>query len=255
MRGAQEANGTIVGVLSENLEKVALSRENRDLIVEGKLTLISPYDPLAGFNVGNAMQRNKLIYALSKMALVVSSDYQKGGTWAGAFEQLEKFRFVPIYVRSTGEPQKGLEALRKLGALPWPNPQTIQELESLFHDPINQNNPPLQNDLPLSLNGANQAINGTSQKQSLPEVEQTSRSIQEQKTLAEELFNKVIELLSRTKSPKTEAQVAEELGVSKSQAREWLLRLVENGQFEKLSKPVRYRSSAHEKSLFEYTGA
>ena len=92
--------------------------------MDGQLVLISPYDPSAGFNVGHAMQRNKLIYALADAALVVSSDYEKGGTWAGAVEQLEKLRLVPVYVRSNGETGKGLEALRRKGALPWPNPET-----------------------------------------------------------------------------------------------------------------------------------
>jgi hypothetical protein len=41
------------------------------------------------------MQRNKLIYALADAALVVTSDFQKGGTWAGAIEQLERLAFIP----------------------------------------------------------------------------------------------------------------------------------------------------------------
>jgi hypothetical protein len=82
------------------------------------------YDPSAGFNVGHAMQRNKLIYALADAALVVNSDYEKGGTWAGAVEQLEKLHLVPLYVRTDGEAGKGLEALRRKGASPWPNPPT-----------------------------------------------------------------------------------------------------------------------------------
>ncbi len=49
----------------------------------------------------------KLIYALADAALVVSSDYEKGGTWAGAVEQLEKLQFVPVYVRSNGFEQLG----------------------------------------------------------------------------------------------------------------------------------------------------
>lgn len=43
------------------------------------------------------MQRNKLIYALADASLVVSSDLNKGGTWAGAVEQLDKLKFVPVY--------------------------------------------------------------------------------------------------------------------------------------------------------------
>ena len=68
------------------------------------------------------MQRNKLIYALADAALVVNSDFEKGGTWAGAVEQLEKLRLVPLYVRSRGEISTGLEALRRKGAAPWPDP-------------------------------------------------------------------------------------------------------------------------------------
>jgi predicted Rossmann fold nucleotide-binding protein DprA/Smf involved in DNA uptake len=101
----------------------------------GRLVLISPYDPAAGFNVGHAMQRNKLIYALADAALVMSSDYQKGGTWAGATEQLDKLRFVPIYVRAQGEVGKGLEALRQRGALPWPGSITPEGFGDLLDSP------------------------------------------------------------------------------------------------------------------------
>ena len=123
MRGALEAGGRVAGVLADSLERAAMNREHRHALLEGQLVLISPYDPSVGFNVGHAMQRNKLIYALADAALVVNADLQKGGTWAGASEQLDKLHLVPVYVRSTGELGKGLEALRKKGALPWPNPE------------------------------------------------------------------------------------------------------------------------------------
>jgi len=128
MRGALEADGTVVGVLADNLERVSLNREYRSPLMEGQLVLVSPYDPMGEFNVGNAMQRNKLIYALADAALVISSDYQKGGTWAGATEQLTKLRLVPVFVRSRGNIEKGLEELQNMGALPWPNPGNPAEL-------------------------------------------------------------------------------------------------------------------------------
>lgn len=128
MRGALETGGKVVGILADNLERLSLNREHRNFLMAGQLLLASPYDPVAGFNVGHAMQRNKLIYALADSALVVSSDYKKGGTWAGAVEQLEKLQLVRIYVRSNGKTGKGLEALRHKGALPWPNPETPEEL-------------------------------------------------------------------------------------------------------------------------------
>ncbi|HEU4434338.1 MAG TPA: DNA-processing protein DprA, partial [Pyrinomonadaceae bacterium] len=143
MRGALAAGGKAVGVMADSLERAALNREHRDLLLDSKLVLISPYDPSAGFNVGHAMQRNKLIYALADAALVVNSDFEKGGTWAGAAEQLDKWHFVPIYVRSTGDLGRGLEALQRKGAIPWPNSSTAEEVEQLISqtDSVTQNAP------------------------------------------------------------------------------------------------------------------
>ena len=132
MRGSIEAGGKAIGVLADSLETVSMQRGNRNLIMDGRLVLISPYDPGAGFNVGNAMQRNKLIYAMADAALVVNSDLNKGGTWAGAVEQLDKLRFAPVYVRSTGERGPALDALIGKGALPWPNPVDAASFESIF---------------------------------------------------------------------------------------------------------------------------
>lgn len=132
MRGALDAGGCVAGVLADSLERVVLKREHRDFLMDGRLTVISPYDPTAGFNVGHAMQRNKLIYALADAALVVSSDFEKGGTWNGAVEQLEKLRFAPLYVRTSGDINKGLEALRRKGALPWPNPASKESLDEVL---------------------------------------------------------------------------------------------------------------------------
>ncbi|MDH4867561.1 DNA-processing protein DprA [Alcaligenes nematophilus] len=133
MRGALEGGGKVCGVLADSLEKTTMNREHRNLLLNGQLVLISPYDPSAGFNVGNAMQRNKLIYALADTSLVVSSDLNKGGTWAGAVEQLDKLKFVPVFIRSTGESSAGLDGLRKKGALPWPSPQDVDSFEDVFN--------------------------------------------------------------------------------------------------------------------------
>jgi predicted Rossmann fold nucleotide-binding protein DprA/Smf involved in DNA uptake len=130
MRGALEAGGTVTGVLADSLERTSLNREHRNLLLEGRLVLISPYDPGAGFNVGHAMLRNKLVYALADAALVVNADLDRGGTWAGATEQLDKLRLVPVYVRSTGEPAPGLEALQRRGALPWHDPADADGLDA-----------------------------------------------------------------------------------------------------------------------------
>ena len=133
MFGALQQGGKVIGVLADSLEKGAINRENRNGLINGQLVLISSYDPRAGFNVGNAMRRNRLIYALADASLVVNADLNKGGTWAGAIEQLDKLRMVPVYVRATGETSADLEALRKKrGAMPWPNPPDADALKEMF---------------------------------------------------------------------------------------------------------------------------
>ena len=142
MRGALEAGGRSVGVLANGLERAALNRGNRGALMEGQLVLVCPYDPAAPFVVGHAMQRNKLIYALSDAALVVNSDHGHGGTWAGATDQLDKLGFVSVYVRACGERSEGLERLLDRGAKPWPNPKTPEALQSILQGD------PLQDQLP-----------------------------------------------------------------------------------------------------------
>ncbi len=159
MYGALRKWGTASGVLTGDLEREALNREHRDMLLEGRLVLISPFDPKAGFHAGNAMQRNKLIYALADAGLVVESDHNKGGTWTGAVEQLDKLKLVPVYVRSGGETSAGLEALRRKGALEWPNPQTPEEFRAAVagdHLPSTPEAP----DQPPLLPAASDAANG-----------------------------------------------------------------------------------------------
>ena len=95
--------------------------------MDGRLSLVCPYDAAARFLAGHVIQRNKLIYALSDAALVVNSDRGRGGTWAGATEQLDRLRFVPVYARADGERSEGIEALLNRGAQAWANRKTPDE--------------------------------------------------------------------------------------------------------------------------------
>ncbi len=131
MNGALNAGGTAIGVLGDSLQAAAMNREHRKMLLEGRLVLISPFDPSIGFQRWRAMQRNKLVYALADASLVVRSD-QKGGTWEGAVEQLKKYKSVPVFVRASGNRSPALNALRKMGALPWPEPRSVQELDSIL---------------------------------------------------------------------------------------------------------------------------
>lgn len=132
MGAALRAGGRVSAVLADSLAKTVQSREYRDPLRNGNLVLISPYDPHATFNASLATQRNKQIYALADAALVVSASFKKGGTWAGAVEQLDKLRFLPVYLRATGGLSAGLDALRAKGAISWPDPQDGAAFEQLF---------------------------------------------------------------------------------------------------------------------------
>jgi DNA processing protein len=241
MRGALYASGMVAGVLADSLERAALNREYRNHLMNGQLVLLSPYDPSAIFNAGNAMQRNKLIYALADAALAVSSDCDKGGTWTGAVEQLEKLRFVPVYVRSNGETCKGLEALQLRGALPWPEPKTPEALAEVFGGDVSlKKSAPPGSELFSSVSG--EAGLAHEIPQSLPPVNDsfTRLSLKSPPAPADELFARVRELLWKMNTPRTDAEIACDLNVSKSQAKEWLQRLVREGVLEKYTRPVRY---------------
>ena len=122
MNGALGAGGRAVGVLPGDLEKAAMHREYRNWLLDERLVLVSPFDPSLRFTAAQAMQRNRVIYALAEAALVVNADVNRGGTWAGAVEQLKKYH-MPVFVRTSGGPSAGLAALQQRGALPWPEPE------------------------------------------------------------------------------------------------------------------------------------
>src|ERR1019366_1687166 len=117
MGAALEAGGTAFGVLADSLERTVRQPDLRQLLLDGQLVLLTPYAPTAGFSVGAAMGRNKVIYGLADFAVVVSSDYQTGGTWAGAAEAL-KAGWCPVFARDGANVPKGNRELLKLGAAP-----------------------------------------------------------------------------------------------------------------------------------------
>jgi len=267
MRGALEEGGKVIGVLADSLEKTAMKRDHRYLLMDGQLVLISPYDPNAGFNVGNAMQRNKVIYALADASLVMSSDLNKGGTWTGATEQLDKLKLVPVYVRLTGNDSEGLNALHEKGAIPWPTPQDVEAFNALFDmtmltPPVltqpelgllsnNETPMPLPNTAPVILDNHSLLVPVV---ESLPPaiavpqnqvvvdmMSEIPRVALSEYRPADILFATVRESVQRfLTAPMKDAEVAAALDVSSSQAKAWLQRLVEEGVLEKRGKPVRY---------------
>lgn len=97
MGAALQAGGRVVGLPADAMMRLLKDSSVHGAIDEGRLCLATPYAPSAGFSVGAAMARNKLIYGLAQVTLVVTSDDGTGGTWAGATEALKR-RLAPVAV-------------------------------------------------------------------------------------------------------------------------------------------------------------
>lgn len=132
MSGALGAGGRASGVLASDLARAATHRDNRDALLDGRLVLVSAYDPAARFLPGHAMERNHSVHGLADASLVVDALVDRGGTWAGAAAQLGRGSACPVYVRATLDRSEGLSALQALGALPWPDPRRPENLAEIL---------------------------------------------------------------------------------------------------------------------------
>jgi predicted Rossmann fold nucleotide-binding protein DprA/Smf involved in DNA uptake len=115
MLAAADAGGTAIGVVAEALERAVRRQDLRTHIGAGELSLIAAQHPGAGFSVGGAMGRNRLIYCLAEAAVVVASR-ESGGTRAGALENL-KAGWVPLFVRDDSDAPAGNRELLAAGGL------------------------------------------------------------------------------------------------------------------------------------------
>lgn len=115
----------VVGVPAEGILRASRNAEIRRRVHDGELCIASPYAPGAPFTAGDAMGRNKIVCALSRVTFVVASDNGSGGTWGGAKEALDRgFGQVAVWA---GEGAKdGNAALIRRGATP------VTELTAMF---------------------------------------------------------------------------------------------------------------------------
>jgi predicted Rossmann fold nucleotide-binding protein DprA/Smf involved in DNA uptake len=124
MDGAFQAGGAAVGVLADSLVQKVSQPDNRSAVQDGKLVLLTPYAPSAGFTVGAAMARNKIIYGLSRAVVVIAADKDKGGTWAGAVEALKQ-RWGRVLVWTGPGAGTGNAGLVSLGATAVSTPDEV----------------------------------------------------------------------------------------------------------------------------------
>ena len=234
MLGALECEGTAVGVLADSLLRSATSAKYRKYLMAGDLALVSPFNPEAGFNVGNAMARNRFIYCLADTAVVISSTPNKGGTWNGAIEDLET-RWVPLWVKKSGEEKSGNPELIKLGGRRLP--EDLSNLTNLFDD-SSTNGATTSSSSVLPSSASPQAAVGTEPAE--PPVIEEPPAVAKQLTIPEKLDLDALFLhrFGELTSSKTlsSAEISERLKIEETQTNAWLKRGVSEKKIEKLDR-------------------
>ena len=256
MKGALEAEGTAVGVLADSLLRACSSSKYREHLVDNSLVLLSPFSPEAGFNVGNAMQRNKYLYCLADAALAVHSG-KKGGTWSGSKENL-KYRWVPMWVKRNNDPEAGNDDLIREGAIAAPPDIGDVDVRALFavenqtayagSDLFGSNVEAAKEGEAIYSDDAGAHVIGSGKKatteSSTPNVEGTPPDL----SFYELFLAKVLPICSDTAH--TPDELVELLGLHKPQLNIWLKQAVADGKLEKLNRPVRYQATGdHQATL------
>lgn len=260
MLGALENEGTSVGVLADSLLRAATSAKYRKYLLAGDLVLVSPFNPEAGFNVGNAMARNKHIYCLSDAAVVVNSTPDKGGTWTGATEDL-KSGWVPLWVQHKDDPASGNAALVQKGAR-W-FPRDLPALSSLWETVNGRDTAPEETSLPLLQQSETEQApseaatlhkmaalagsdDGTADARPSTDPIATVDAKDSSSKPASDFYSLFLQCLRglTDDAPMKVEDIAARLELEKAQVNAWLKRGTTDGQIKKLSKPVRYQSAS-----------
>ena len=225
-------NGCAISIVSNNLNKKIKEKSVRNAILEGRLLVMSTVNPDAHFTVYRAMDRNKYIYGLSQYAVVVSSSYDKGGTWNGATENLKR-KWVPLYVRNDEGIPLGNKNLMELGGKPI-NLKAIEEsnisIEEFFKNNIEKKyNQEEIHQLDIY------SINKKSENQEISKVmeENNSKSLDVYDLVLPYIKQAIVE-------PKNQKELSEILNVNRTQISTWIKRAMEENEIKKLSNPVRY---------------
>ena len=106
MSAAMARGGIALGVVADSLERLVRRKAWRERLLGGALVLVSEHHPSRRFDVGWAMQRNRVIYCLARAAVVVASDAGRGGTWDGATRNAAA-GWVPLFVRDAANAPAG----------------------------------------------------------------------------------------------------------------------------------------------------
>lgn len=254
------AGGICVEFVADSMYKKIQSKEYRLPINDGRLLVLSAVRPDAGFNVANAMNRNKFVYALSQRAFVIASDKGKGGTWAGAKESLSK-KYVQVSVWRNNN-YAGNNELIKLGADSFESVADIdfQNLDSCKQSCNYEQGSLFNDNLEVSTVAEPESVYTKETPSTEPSANQEIASVEVQNVLdnaailavedqsatevvhtACNIYDYILPLLKayfQTEKKFDDACV--ELEIEKSQLKKWLDKAEEQGVVRKLMRPKRY---------------
>lgn len=257
MLSSADNGGTVIGVLADSLLKTATAAKYRKYIMSGKLVLVTPFNPEAGFNVGNAMSRNRYIYCLADAAAVICSTPNKGGTWAGATEAL-KADWVPLWVKHNEGPKSGNSELVQRGAHWLPNRPI--SISSLFEDarPVadksvlvaeaassfSRDDSPAIPEATPSATEIRKDLPEQSDGTHLPEREDVAPPAHAEVSFYFLFLTQMLEITVR--SALTPEEIATRLELEKPQILAWLKRGVSEHRLKKVTnqKPIKYQAIA-----------
>jgi DNA processing protein len=137
--GALEGNGTTTMVLSYGFNHLSIKKDIKEYNWESNTLFISQFMPYEKFSGSNAMTRNKLVCALSKAVIVISSGPERdpNGKMSGTFDAglIALKNNIPLFVLNPSllnpAPQGNIDLI-KMGGIPLSNGDELtQHLELL----------------------------------------------------------------------------------------------------------------------------
>jgi len=255
MMSVLQNGGNSIGFLAEKLLSSSTSSLFRKYIMSGNLLLATPFNPEAGFNVGNAMSRNKLIYIQSSVTIIVKSNI-KGGTWEGANENLKK-KWAPLWIKKPDDniETSGNKKLVSLGGKWLPQEFNLNDL-------TNKSVGKFDSSVDLFNKPGLSAESNLTYKPIITNIDENTESKSKQQTIHDNteitsmsffdfFLQKFINSFSSRSVSKEE--INSEFNLNQKQLEVWLKEGIESGKIIKKSKnPVKY--SIETQLTFEILG-
>ena len=240
---ALQQSGYCISFVADSMSRKIKQKNIRDAILSKNMVLISAVNPDAPFHAANAMSRNKYVYSMSEAAFVIASDYKKGGTWAGASENIKSGK-THTYIWDNPRYQ-GNAFLIQMGG------KAFTDLERLAISSLAKDTPKFPQQLDFfAINNSeierSVADSSCDKKQDIKTVVTASHKDIEiatgnQPTHKSAIYMAILPiLLGCLDAPKSLDEIVKELDITKKQAQIWIAYAIQEKMISKTASPVKY---------------